>query len=570
MQEVYESRNGELTRAIFIRILLPALAAGASANIASMLDGIIVGNAISSVALAAVNSCRPASQIYAFLAEILASGLANCIAHAVGRNDNKASNGYFTTALFSVLIAATVLTAVQFVFSVPICRFFANNDELYPLALQYYRVFLCSVFFILINETLAASMRTDGYSMLSAMVLLLPHIVNSVLNLMFVSVFKMGLSGVAIATVLGYVSGTLIGCYYLFFKKSYHLVQSEHWKNLTSIVSVGMPPALNKGLISIKLLIINSLALAAGGTMAMAIMSLIMVAWALESLFIGGVKQSMLPMISFYYANGDYHGVRSVFRYAFRLLMSAELVLILLFEIFPQILPLLFGMRETEQIVAASVAIRIFAISMPMEAFIMLAITYYTSIRKKKIAVLLSVLQGLFATAPVIYPLVHFWGVNGVWLSYPVAGLIPLAVLAIICSKSAGGFFCMNVKTYLKEFSVDCKRIPEIVDSVIKAVREAGYESTVANRTGLAIEEMAVSTFERNKNRKVYIDVTVCQKEDSLLVTFADNGCEFDPLQYLNENNTDRTSNIAMLKAISEKMEYGRVVGMNKTDVTLK
>lgn len=570
MTDTLESRNKDLIRSVFRKILLPALAAGASANIASMIDGVVVGNAIGSTALGAVNACRPATQIYAFLSEIIASGIVNCIAHSAGQNDRKKTNRVFTTGLVTVLIMAAVLLTVQFIFSGSLCRILADSEELYPLTLQYFNIFSFSVFFILINDLMAAAMRTDGLQNLSGLVLLVPHFVNAVLNVVFVSLLDMGLSGVAFATVLGYFAGFLIGCYYFFFKRSYRLTGGEYGKNLMGIASVGMPPAINKGLISIKLLIINSLALSAGGAEAMAIISLIMVEWALESLFIGGVKQTLMPMVSFYYANGDYHGVRAVFKHAFRILMTACLVLLVLFEIFPQLLPLLFGMREPEMIADASTAIRIFALSMPLEAFTMLAITYYTSIRNRKTAVILSVLQGLVATVPVIYVLVHFFGINGVWMSYPVSNLVPIAVILIICHANTERFFRMKGHTYLADFSIDMAKISDTVEAVINAVRSAGYDSSIANRTGVAIEEMAVAAFERNHDKKLHVDVTVRKAEDVLLVTFSDDGIEFDPLQYLQNSDEEKAGNLAMLKAVSHKIEYGRVVGMNKTDITLK
>ena len=570
MTESLEKRNIKLIRSVFRKILLPALAAGASANIAGMIDGIVVGNAIGSTALAAVNSCRPASQIYAFLSEIIASGIVNCIAHSAGKSDRGKTDRIFTTGLMAVLLLAAILISLQIAFAGSICKIFANDENLYPLALQYFRIFSFGVFFILINDLMAAAMRTDGLPALSGLVLLVPHIVNAVLNVIFVSVFHMGLSGVAFATVLGYFSGFLIGCYYFFFKKTYRLQYGGFGKNLAGIASVGMPPALNKGLISIKLLIINSLALSAGGAPAMAIMSLIMVEWALASLFIGGVKQTMMPMISFYYANDDYHGVRTVFKHAFRVLMTATAILMLLFEIIPQILPMLFGMRDAEMIANASTAIRIFALSMPFEAFTMLTITYYTSIRNKKPAIMLSILQGLVVTVPVIYPLVHFFGVIGVWLSYPVANLISIAVILYLCRGNIERYFRMKGQTYLAEFSVDMTKISDTVASVIRAVHDAGFDSTVANRTGVAIEEMAVSAFERNVGKKLNVDVTVRKAEDTLLVTFSDDGMEFNPLQDAEQNTEEQMSNLAMLKAVSHKIEYGRVVGMNKTDIVLK
>ena len=62
--------------------------------------------------------------------------------------------------------------------------------------------------------------------------------------------------------------------------------------------------------------------------------------------------------------------------------------------------------------------------------------------------------------------------------------------------------------------------------------------------------------------------MTVRKTEDALLVTFSDDGMEFDPVT--SAENEAKASNLAILKAISAKMEYGRIVGMNKTDIYLQ
>lgn len=198
----------------------------------------------------------------------------------------------------------------------------------------------------------------------------------------------------------------------------------------------------------------------------------------------------------------------------------------------------------------------------------MLAISYYTVIRQKKTAVVLSVLQGLVAAVPVVYPLARLFGINGVWLSFPVAGLIPLALIAIMSRLNSEKFFRMKGHTYLQEFSVDLNKLSQTVDSVRNAVSDAGFDAIVANRTGLAIEEMAISALERNSGKKLHIDVTVRKTEDALLVTFSDDGTEFNPVT--SADSEAKASSLAVLKAISAGIEYGRIVGMNKTDIYLR
>ena len=569
MPENQETRNSNLIKSIFVRMLLPALAAGASANLAGIIDGVIVGNKLGTVALGAVNACRPAMQIYGFLSEILAAGVVSCIATAMGKNEKKSADRTFTSGILFAAILAVVLTVVQFVFAPSICRLFANDADLYPYALEYYRYFLFSFFFIIIDEPIASAMRADGMPGLAGMVLLLPHFVNAAMDMLFIYVLELGLAGAAIATVIGYVAGFVLCCYYFFFRRSYRLAVGNFKKDMVDITSTGLPLAVNMGLISIKLLLVNSLVLSEGGSVGMAVMSLLMTAWALQSLFIGGVKQTAMPLISFYYSSGDYHGVRAVFRHAAKVLMGAVLTLSILIVIFPTIIPTLYGMRDPSELATAVTALRIFAIYLPMEAFIMLAITYYTATGNKKTALLVSTLQGLGGMLIVIFPMVHFFGLVGVWIAFSVASLIPIAVIVIACRGRVERFFRMKGHTYLEEFSIDISKLSEVVASVISAVNDAGFDKDIANRTGIAIEEMVVASYEKNKNKKLHVDVTVRKVDDALLVTFADNGVEFNPLQCSAALGPDGIDNIGMLKAISHKIEYGRVVGMNKTDIII-
>lgn len=261
MSGISETRNKNLIKSVFTKMLLPALAAGASANLAGMIDGVIVGNKLGTVALGAINACRPAMQIYGFLSEILASGLVSCITKAMGRNEKESADRIFTSGVLFSAIIAVFLTAAQFIFAPGICRLFANDADLYPFALNYYRYFLLGFFFIILSEPLASAMRADGMPFLSGLVLLLPHIVNAAMDILFVNVLELGLTGAAIATVLGYAIGFLLCCYYFFFKRSYRLTVGNIKNDMADITSTGLPLAVNMGLISIKLLIINSLVL---------------------------------------------------------------------------------------------------------------------------------------------------------------------------------------------------------------------------------------------------------------------------------------------------------------------
>ncbi len=567
-----ELRDKKLMKSVFLRFFLPAMIAGASANLAGMIDGLIVGNMIGSDALSAVNFCRPAMQVYAFLSEILASGVVNCIAMAGSRGEKERANRFFTSGITTACVVATLLTILQFLFSAPVCHLLVTDETLYPLALDYYRIFLFSTFFVLISEPIAATMRTDGFPVMSGIVLLLPHILNAILDAVFVGVCGWGLQGAATATVLGYAIGFVLSTYYMISRRSFKFDFQHFFRGISVIGITGAPPAVNMGLIAIKLLIVNRLVEHYGETVGAAVLSIIMIAWALQSLIVGGIKMTMMPMISYYYADGDYHGVRAVFEHALKVLVIGVLGLVMFLEFFPRVLPYLFGLRGEELLSEAEIGMRIFAPFLLLEALIMLIIVYYTSTAKRAKATFFSVLQGILAMLPVIFPLAYYFGIKGIWFAFPISSLIPLIVLAIMCRGRMDKLLDMKHEDFLLELTLNREELTQSIEGVQACICKEGFGSEVAEQARTVLEEMTGLIMAHNPNRRLHIDVTLRKKENGLLITFYDDGVANNPLQY-GENRVEKEGDdeaISHLMSFSEKMEYSRVIGLNKTNILLK
>ena len=75
------------------------------------------------------------------------------------------------------------------------------------------------------------------------------------------------------------------------------------------------------------------------------------------------------------------------------------------------------------------------------------------------------------------------FGLIGVWISFAVSCLVPIGVIAIACRGNVERFFEMKGHTYLTELSLDISNISTIVESVIGAVKDAGFSKEIANRT---------------------------------------------------------------------------------------
>ena len=95
-----------------------------------------------------------------------------------------------------------------------------------------------------------------------------------------------------------------------------------------------------------------------------------------------------------------------------------------------------------------------------------------------------------------------------------------------------------------------------------------GIEESRANRIAVAVEEMAASCAERMEGKKKFadIDIRIFADKNETIISVRDNGDEFDPL---NDDKEFEMSPLTVVKAISDKVEYSRALGFNRTIIKL-
>lgn len=91
-------------------------------------------------------------------------------------------------------------------------------------------------------------------------------------------------------------------------------------------------------------------------------------------------------------------------------------------------------------------------------------------------------------------------------------------------------------------------------------------EHKLSNKIGIAIEEMVENIYRYFGDKKVNIDLRLVVNKEGVVLSFCDDGPEFDPTTYQPEEKEEfAIDNIVMLRAISKDIQYQRVIGLNKT-----
>lgn len=184
----------------------------------STVDGVIVGNFVSSDALAAVGSCTTLVMVFIALSIGMSNGCGIVIAQLYGARQNEQVRRAASTALLLLLGMGVFFTLLSF-FSARFCtvRLLAVRDKsIEDMAVAYIRYYALGMVFQFVYNAVAAILRSIGDSRALLIFLLVSTVLNTVLDLLFVAVFDWGVAGAAAATSIAQAACCVVSLVYMF------------------------------------------------------------------------------------------------------------------------------------------------------------------------------------------------------------------------------------------------------------------------------------------------------------------------------------------------------------------
>ncbi len=202
-------------RKLILQFAAPMLLGNVFQQMYNIVDSIIIGNYIGKEALAAVGASFPI--IFALISMVIgfATGATIIIAQYFGAKKLEMVKRTIDTLYIVLFFASIVVSALGIFFSDDIFRLIQLPDDVLPEASLYMRIYIAGmVFFFGFNGT-AAILRGLGDSKTPLYFLVISTITNVIFDLLFVVVFKWGIAGVAIATILSQGGAFLTAIFYL-------------------------------------------------------------------------------------------------------------------------------------------------------------------------------------------------------------------------------------------------------------------------------------------------------------------------------------------------------------------
>jgi len=252
--------HGNIIREILM-IAFPILFTQVFQSLYNSVDSIVVGNFVGTTALAAVTSCSDIARLLVGFFTGMSVGFGVLLSQYFGAKDyQKLRDAIHTALLFAVFLGAAMAVA-GIILAPTLLELVKCPGDVYPEALQYLRIYLIGVFFTSIYNIASGVLRAVGDSRTPLYYLAAACGLNVILDLLFVTVFQMGVQGVAIATIFSQCMAVFLVFRNMLTTKDVYSVSPKELcidrVILSRVLKLGLPAAIQNSLITFSNLFIQ-------------------------------------------------------------------------------------------------------------------------------------------------------------------------------------------------------------------------------------------------------------------------------------------------------------------------
>lgn len=417
----------------------PSIIAMSATSIYNFCDSIFIGQGAGAFAISGLAITFPLMNISAAFGALAGTGGSAQTSVHMGMNQREVAQNIFGNVLSLNLIIGLTLSTLGLLFLDPILEAFGATDTTLPYARDYMRIYLLGICIHHAFLGMSGQLRAIGHPNLAMKAQLLTVVINILLDALFIFGFKWGISGAALATVIAQTSGFILTTWYLrdgsnkyvHFKRNIFQLKA---KIIAKIISIGLAPFSVNICGCFIVVVLNHALLEQGGAdgdLCVGANGITNRVTQLLILMVAGFSQGMQPIVGFNIGAQLFNRVREVLVKA---IMTATIILTsgyILIAIFPAMLASLFT-SDPVLIEYCVPALRISLCTFPVVGTQMIATSFFQSIRKPGLSMLISLSRQLLFLLPLLLVLPPVMGVHGVWWSMPIADVFSITLSVIL------------------------------------------------------------------------------------------------------------------------------------------
>lgn len=431
MNKTTNNFGTEKISTLLLKQAIPASVGILVMSLNMIVDTIFVGRWINVMAIAAITVVLPIAFLISSIGMGIGIGGSSIISRALGKGESLKAFKVFGNQISLTICLSVLFVIIGTLFCFPILELFGAKGNILKPATEYFHVILWGVPFLafaMMGNPVVRAVGKPNYAMLT---LIFPAIVNIALDIIFIKIMNWGMYGAGLATSFSYVvSGGFIFWFFLSKKTELKIIPSYFiikYAIFKEIVALGGITIVRQGAISLLIIILNYTLFKYGGEISIAIYGIINRIMMFSLFPVLGVTQGFLPIAGFNYGANNSDRVKETIKVAVIFGTVIATFIFILIMVFPTQLVLLFT-DDMSLVTLTSNAIVITFLATPVITIQLIGSAYFQAAGKALPALLLTLLKQGFFLIPLVYILPKFYGVLGVWMSFPIADLLSTLV----------------------------------------------------------------------------------------------------------------------------------------------
>lgn len=428
---------------LIFKYSIPSIIAMIVNALYNIVDRVYVGRGVGTLGLAGVTICFPLVNIIVAFTLLVGVGAAVLISINLGRQDRKTAEKILGNSVILLILFSMIIMVVCYFNLNGILRLFGASEDVLPFANEYLKIILIGAVFQSIGSGLNHSIRTDGKPKMAMLVMLTGVVLNIILTPVFIFIFKLGVVGAAIGTVMSQGVTSFMAIYYFTKGKGILKIGKINFlldiSYIFKILAIGSAPFATQLAVSFLNIVLNTRLVIYSGDTAVSAMGVVSSIALLLMMPVFGINQGLQPILGYNYGAGRSDRVKDALKLSALWVTLITTVGFILIYIFSKTLMLTFNKDDTDFLKFGDKMLKVYLLGMPVVGFQLVGSGCFSAIGKPKQALFLNLLRQLILLIPLVFVLSYIFGFKGILFAGPISDVLAFLITGAFVYKELKG-----------------------------------------------------------------------------------------------------------------------------------
>ncbi len=419
-----------------LQFSIPSIIAMLLQTAITITDAFFTGNYVGENALAAINLGLPI--LYFFLGIGLCVGVGGSVisGRLLGKQNRKIASEVFSQTMITSVVICIVTSVIVFALFTPILTVLRADGDLTVYFNGYYKIMLFTYPLMVVGTILGMFIRTDGKPQVCMIVGIIGCVLNAVLDYIFVGVFRMGVEGSAVASLI--VQAITVAVQLIYFINPQRSIRFTRFRfdktvNKETLIN-GSSEFIGEMASAISMFAFNFVLMKYVGSQGVAAFTILGFAVYGFSMITIGFGQGLTPLISICWGANEQKTAMELRAITNKILLVIGVIFAVVFSIFGNSYASMFGCSDGVAHMVAN-GFCIYAVTFLVMGFDVINSMYFTGCGDALSSAIISSLRGIILLLVFTFIFPALWGMTGVWLVAPTTEILTAIVSLLFITK---------------------------------------------------------------------------------------------------------------------------------------